>query len=271
MIRRDVQLADGAAGWFLISQIEHARISAQLAEHCVGRFRAPELSEVRREVLAAILHHDDGWAEWERLPRLDDKRRRPVSFMELQTHEALEIWTRSIDRAEAIGPLAPWMVAGHFSRLIQKHSDSADADNGAAEWYEDMQRRREQWLARWQAGQPSVHTAELAEEALQWLWTFDEISLWFCCRCPAAGQQRPVAAESSKVGRETPLEMTLTASPTACGLALAAPWRFDANSINLEAAAVLVPATNYKTSDELLAAGRPNALRWRLAINESSD
>jgi len=269
MIRRDAQSADGAPAWALISQIEHARISAQLAERCIGRFRIAELSHVRREVLAAIRHHDDGWAEWERSPRIDLTLGRPLSFMELEVSEAIDIWTMSIAAAEDEGPLAAWMVAGHFARLLEK-SEHARHSISAAAWRAGVDQVRADALASWQALNPSVHTREAADEALQWLWTFDEVSLWFCCRCPADGQQRPVAAESSKVGRETPLEMTLTAPIAAYGLAVATPWRFDVNSISLEAAAALVPARQYKTSDELLASSRPHTLRWRLVMNESA-
>ena len=58
MIRRDIRLADGAAGWMLISQIEHARISAELAARCTGRFASspqragPSPASLCDEVLA---------------------------------------------------------------------------------------------------------------------------------------------------------------------------------------------------------------------------
>ena len=64
MIRRDVQLADGAPAWALISQIEHARISALFASQCRGQFGPAHASLIRDEVLVAIAAHDDGWREW---------------------------------------------------------------------------------------------------------------------------------------------------------------------------------------------------------------
>jgi hypothetical protein len=262
MIRRDARLADGSAAWVLISQIEHARVSAQLAAHCVGRFAAGDVSaDIRQEVLAAIEHHDDGWAEWERSPRIDDHWR-PVSFMELDAAEAIAIWTGSIDSASAHGPLAGWLVAGHFSRLTRKYSDATRTDPRAAQWYESMRQQRSEWLAQWQAVEPTARTAALADEALQWLWTFDEVSLWFCCTCPSPGETAQAEAELSKpAGQGTAIEMQL--QPGGNGAAGSTPWRFDAASIDIEASARIVPAQRYAKAEALFAAARPHTLRWQ--------
>lgn len=270
MIRRDVQLPDGSAGWMLVSQIEHARISAQLAEHCLGRFNSPQLADVRREVLAAIEHHDDGWAEWERSPRLDAEQR-PVSFMELATPEALEIWSRSIESAAEHGPLAARTVGGHFSRLIDKYSDSTRTDPQAAQWYAAMQRRGADWLDQWMSAQPAVRNESLADEALQWLWAFDEASLWFCCTCPVGCEDaRDLRRQARVIGRGTSIEMEFSTLGAGVGddrtrgVAFAAPWRFDVESINIEAAGRIVPARRYDSAGALFVASEPHTLRWQL-------
>jgi hypothetical protein len=51
--------------------------------------------------------------------------------------------------------------------------------------------------------------------------------------------------------------------PGGSGVAGATPWRFDAASIEIEAAARIVPAAPYKDADALLAAARPHTLRWQ--------
>ncbi|MCC6492838.1 MAG: DUF3891 family protein [Pirellulales bacterium] len=277
MIRRDVRFLDGSTGWALISQIEHARISAQLADLCTGRFFAPELASVRPHVLAAIRCHDDGWAPWEASPRLHLDSRKPVSFMELHSDEALAVWSRSIAQAEPHGPLAAWMVAGHFCRLLDIHSPPGERSGPAVAWYDQMQHQRETWLRRWRALDDSLHTAELAAEALQWLWTFDEASLWFCCACPSLGESLAVGHKRFTAGKATPLEMQLysTGSPgdprrKRSGLAAAAPWRFAAEVIEVEAAVRVVPAVGYDDAATLLAAGRQRTLRWQFARPTSS-
>jgi hypothetical protein len=274
MIRRDVRLPDGSAGWMLIAQVEHAHISAQLAERCSGRFgsqscasidgKTNPLAAVRAEVLAAIRCHDDGWAEWERAPRLDPKLGRPLSFMELDHAESIAIWSRSIATAEAYGPLAAWMVAGHFLRLLNK-SDSAHHEQSAVQWRDDMERRRDAWLHAWQAVDPALRSRALADEALQWLWTFDEVSLWFCCICPNREGDSRTDVHSTIAGQGTPVELRLeSTADKELGTAIAHPFRFDQNAVNIEAAGLVLPAAKYADPDELLAVGQPTTIHWRL-------
>jgi hypothetical protein len=272
MIRRDVQLADGSPGWALISQIEHARISAQLASHCRGRFGAESASLIRDEVLVAIAAHDDGWREWEEARRLDAKLGRPLSFIELAVDDATTIWSRSIAVAEEIGPLAAWMVSGHFMRLLE-HSEHARFETRAQAWSAELAPRREAWFSEWKSYDPDARDAAVADEALEWLWAFDEASLWFCCRCPTGGEAGSDAKDPYVTGRDTPLELTLSGEGAAVGdqpgrgVAHAAPWRFDVASIEIEADALLVPAYCYGSPRDLLAAGCPETLRWRLATD----
>jgi hypothetical protein len=261
MIRRDAQLADGSAAWVLISQIEHARISAQLAARCTGRFGKDQIADdIRREVIAAIVHHDDGWAQWEQAPRIDPQGR-PVSFMELETREALEIWNRSIDSASVHGPLAGWIVAGHFARLTRKYSDATRTEPRAVQWYDDVQTRRAAWLVAWQSVNPAERTTTVADDALQWLWTFDEVSLWFCTTCPAVGDARAAMQQPRPAGQGTPIEMLLASAGN--GASSAAPWRFDVAAVDVDAAARIVPAASYENAGALDADSRPHALRWQ--------
>lgn len=89
MIRR-VQDND----WLLISQLEHARIAAELAE----AWDTEELSEFphRDELLSAIRHHDDGWAAWELAPTINQQGE-PRDFTEMSMQIATSIWTLCID------------------------------------------------------------------------------------------------------------------------------------------------------------------------------
>ena len=128
MIRREVSFADGVKHWLLISQVEHARLSGVLAEKCLAMFAGDGQTAARLqdELLAAITHHDDGWHEWEQVPRLDPQHGRPLSFLELSLDEALPIWDRSIIAASEIGQLAAWTVAGHFGALLATVSGHAE-------------------------------------------------------------------------------------------------------------------------------------------------
>lgn len=258
MIRRDIRLADGAAGWMLISQVEHARVSAELAARCT----VPLDAAFRDDVLAAVRHHDDGWAVWERAPRLDVKRGRPLSFTEVDPVEATEIWNRSIAAAQsAAGPLAAWLVAGHFARLAER-SEDARAEPELVAWRSEVDERRAAWLASWIARNPRAHTAEAAAAALPWVWTFDEVSLWLCCTCQP-DRPIPCAPETYRAGHGTPLEMEL--QPYAAGAATIAPWRFRLAAIDVTIEGSVIPVAHYRSAQELWAAAVPQRLAWRLA------
>ncbi len=268
MIRRDDRLPDGSPAWTLISQVEHARISGELAAHSIERLGITNiranLAEVRREVVEAIYHHDDGWTEWERVPGLDPKLSRPLSFMELSADEAIAIWQRSIDGAASIGPLAAAIVAGHFVRLLQ-HSGSMLHDARCSAWHRQAIASRDQWITEWIALDPASHTPGLAREALQFLWTFDEVSLWVCLNCPTCDEPMRKTPNPYLAGRGTALQMELSVEPLRAGVATANPWRFDAASIDLAAVGQIVAAASYASSQDVLASARPCRLDWRFS------
>jgi hypothetical protein len=277
MIRRDIRLADGTPAWMLIAQRDHAHVSALLASCIDGRFRnrsaRPNSSPmavtavgvellppgVRMSALAAVYHHDDGWDEWEAEPELDADGR-PLAFTELASAAATAIWSRSIDAAARFGPLSAWLVAGHFARLAE-HSGRAADDSTLAQWRSQMEPRRIEWLAAWQGAAPR-HTRELADEALQLLWTFDEVSLWLCCTC-LADEPIPCAPEPYRVGHGTPFEMEL--SVTGPDAATASPWRFADMPTEVTIQGWVVPAVSYQNPQELWEAAAIHTFHWRLA------
>jgi hypothetical protein len=277
MIRRDILLADGVRRWLLVSQIEHAQLSYQLAQHCLsqhfGQTFAQDadllaLGAVRDELLQAIRRHDDGWADWEARPGLDPKLHHPLSFRELSFGEAVVNWTGSIRSAAEIGPLAAWTVAGHFAALLEDSEREHD-ESQAINWLAKTSEHRTGWLADWQALNPAVHTAQLAEEALHWLQAFDLLSLWLCSVCPAGGEIVPHWPDGCHIGPGKPLDMRLRPERAADALEMTTvtvhPWRFDLPELEIEATAQVVPARAYRDSSELLAAYTPHQLRWKLA------
>jgi hypothetical protein len=275
MIRRDIRLADGTAGWMLIAQRDHAHVSALLASCIGGRFRnraadsglsSGEVAAadalppgVRMSVLGAVYHHDDGWDEWEAVPELDADGR-PLAFTELSSSAATEIWSRSIDAAARFGPLSAWLVAGHFARLAS-HSGRTDDDAMLAAWRSSVEPRRREWLAAWQRAD-ARHTREFADEALQLLWTFDEVSLWLCCTC-LGDEPIPCAPEPYRVGRGTPFEMEL--SVTGPDAAMASPWRFADIPSAVTIQGWVAPAARYQNPQDLWDAAVLHTIRWRLS------
>src|SRR5262245_28751361 len=121
MIRREITAEDGKKLWLFVSQVHHAQVSGELTKH----WHAPFTSDV----VDAISHHDDGWAEWEADPKINPQNGAPYSFLEMPLTEALAIWDRSIAAAQKFGLLAGYIVAGHFYSLL---NDSDHASEGPA-------------------------------------------------------------------------------------------------------------------------------------------
>jgi hypothetical protein len=276
MIRREVQFADGSPQWLLISQVEHARLSGELVNRCLTKFGClsqsingnPALDQVREELLQAIIHHDDGWAEWEIAPRLNSESGKPLSFMELPLAEALEVWTASIDSAAQLGDLAPWVVSGHFSALlctIGHHSQ----EPMARDWLRHIAEKRSLWFTQWRARHEALHTVALAGEALKWLQLFDILSLWPCSQYPVPGEiirKHPepfLNIDNWLLVREIHPRFELAGGEQA--RIVFNPWPFNEREIMITAEAHLVPVRKYQSSVELLSAYVPFTAKWTLA------
>lgn len=271
MIRRNLPLTRDDGEWLLVPQREHARVSGQLASAWGGPAAPPivcdadspsgPLRAAREETLQAIRLHDEGWADWDAAPGVDPAHARPYAFTEMPTADAQRIWSASIERCREVGPLAGWIVAGHFMALQSK------ADDDFAQWrpwLEEQQAACDAWLAEWLA-QSAAYTEPLAQRAMFLLQTFDWLSLWLCCRAPLAAAD----AEATE-----PLELRdaqwafgpyrfapLGDSP---GAVHVSPWPFTEPLVRVEAAGLRAPAAAYDDSRSLLDAARPMRLAWTL-------
>ena len=104
MIRRSITLQDGRPGWLLISQQSHARLAEELARDW-NSLTAIGFPSQSGDLLAAIAHHDDGWDDWDRHWYEHTDGIRPIAFHEMEPAESNRIWDRSIELAQAHGPL----------------------------------------------------------------------------------------------------------------------------------------------------------------------
>jgi|tagenome__1003787_1003787.scaffolds.fasta_scaffold20916813_2 hypothetical protein len=268
MIRRELRLNDNAAIWLLVSQVEHARMSGEL----VRSWR----EEFSPDVVEAIAHHDDGWAAWESEPKFNPKIGAPYSFLEMPVAESLVIWDNSIASARKFGPLAGYIVAGHFYNLL------ADSDHAkeppAIAWLTAKRKVRTSWLDEWIRADRS-HTLEYAKTAQQMLPTADLFSLWLCCDCPVDATQESLLAESAmKLRTNSLLAQFSFGSPefTICeslskhrleGLSWIVPvepFPFKQSPVSLRAKAVAVPLSKYTSLQEMLSASWDLELDWQL-------
>ncbi len=168
-----------ASEWWLISQPDHAALSAALA----GSFVSPAFPTVDPLLARAIEVHDAGWAVFTPEtgvgePQLD-ARGKPISFIEIEPPEFLRAWTASIERAEQVCPAGGYITSRHFAVLGRGRLDANfDSPENAARLQSFLGREfaRQRRLAA-ESGRP---TAEL-DHLVAVLQFCDLLSLFLCC------------------------------------------------------------------------------------------
>lgn len=256
MIRRNIKLRDGADGWILISQIEHAHLAGQLAEVWTAK-PAPALSSMRDELLAAIYHHDDGWDQWERSPGVDADLGHPLEFTEVPTIDSLAIWRRSIAIGEQIGPLAAYVIAGHFCYLLERSAAYAASDAtgvAARNWSHEFRDQQSSWLDHWRAQDRNANTLAIADMALSFLQNLDAVSLWFCC------------AERTEPHETTlPIRTTVRFAPESPHRVRVSPWPFSAGEPEIRVRGTQMRAARFANAADFARAERETVeLSWQL-------
>lgn len=253
MIRRSL----GTQNWALISQVEHARLSGTLAGAWGREPFAPLVP--RNEIIAAVTHHDDGWSAWEVAPKVSAETGRPLDFMETPLTDSLAIWRESIRRAANIGPLATYMISGHFSALLERFptrwQSDATLEPLAHNFLSEQSDERQSALAKWTKSSAGAAGPAAAERAVAWLQMFDLLSLWLC-----------VAERNEKEVFHTPDGKELALSPARGAYDVqVSPWPFREQVLNLEVVGRSVAADRYANSSDLVTAPtEPITLQWSL-------
>lgn len=239
------------AAWILISQVQHARISAEIATV----WQLPEsLESLRNEVLAAVEHHDDGWHHWEQAPTINDHAG-PRDFMEMTMPVATGIWTASIDVAARTAPWSGLWVSHHFCALAElalEHRDDGVDRIAAQAFIKEQEAQQRQWRA--EVNEPNVTAIERA--GLHALQFFDRVSLWLCTAERTAEQTFSDASGQSTVW--TP-ESATTIRISGGG--------FTADELSLSVAAMAIEQRRYADDSDLRGAitqGRRAEVHWVL-------
>ncbi len=266
MIRRDALTADGSPGWILIPQIAHAQLAGDLADSWrFGQFDESSLVDLRY----ADRLHDDGWADWDARPSVDPASGLPINFDQMRLADALSIWERSIEISTIHAPLAGYLVAGHFCRLLARFDSwrqHADTQQLATHFLACHASRMDALLASWQLGGPAHRTREVAELGVSYIQLFDAISLWLCC----APRQEPWTATlpTGEVWTFSPLSAASGSSASrvpAQRISGFHPWPLDRPELTVRAIGRSVPRGQYRSPDELLTApSEPVQLTWEL-------
>ena len=236
--------------YLLISQLDHARIAAEIARN----WRLPsELTDLSEVFLFAVEHHDDGWREWEEAPTINAGA--PRNFMDMPMPVATGIWSASVDVAAANSPWGGLWVSGHFCHLAElaaaHRSDPTDRSS-AEQFLSDQAIAQRGWRAA--LGVEPDSAVELM--GLHGVQFFDRLSLWLCCAELTTPQEFL-----------DPAGDTTTWSPESADRIQISGSGFLASDLRLSVPTVSIPNRRYASDSELraaMSAGVRGSLEWVL-------
>ncbi len=140
---------DAVTGAWAIPHASHSWLAWQLASHWGNRRFARPVP--RAEVIAAVLLHDGGWAEYDAAPGIDSDGR-PVTFDRMAVTEHLDIWRTCVTRTAINSRYSALLVAAHFAELAGRKAAEllGSGDTGGARstqaFRAEMERLQDGWI-----------------------------------------------------------------------------------------------------------------------------
>lgn len=223
---------DRGGDWQVVLQTEHAELSEEVARAWADR--GPRHDSL---VLAAR-RHDDGWATWERSPRVDADGK-PVTFLDVDVPAHLAFYRAGIAAISDEDAYAGLLVSMHGAGIYRQRygSDPALALSRAPEVQDLVDAFVEEQEDRYPARMAALGVDDelrLADyHRLQWA---DRFSLAFCLR------------EWEEPGE--PFELgEYRFEPTASWAARVTPWPFQAGSVDCSLVRRLAPKRAWRQSE----------------------
>jgi hypothetical protein len=253
-----------------ILQTDHARLSGSLAEQWGnGAFARLEPYD---SMCMAARRHDDGWAEYESLPRVNPKTGRPYQFTELAVREHLSFYWHGVEQVAARDAYAGLMVSMHCEGL---YNGRYGIDPGVAaptftgadrEVVEAFRERLEAQQKRLREQLREDGAAETVRDRVVWanyklLQIFDRLSLYLCM--PPLQPKSLGPAPVDYAGRED----RLTLQPGDGGRVHVTPYPFAVTPLHVSVAGRFIPDRRYDSDAEVrgaLARARVESLAFEL-------
>lgn len=217
---------------FVIRQVDHARLSGQMAA-AFGNdtFASLEPRELMEFVAA---HHDEGWAEADAAPQRDPLTDMPYQFYENPRPLVVPVHARSPEFNERHHPFCGLLASMHTWGLYHGRYGLAEratidnvspADKPAVLAMLQGELARQARLQGQLAADPA--TRAWADDAMlfnyyQQLQFFDTLSLYFCMGDPSAPRQAVFRRVPLAVGAD----VTITVRPLRTGVYGLAPYPF---------------------------------------------
>jgi hypothetical protein len=201
---------DAGDAWQVVLQTDHAELSGAFARAW------SEQGPGHDALVIAAERHDDGWAVWERAPRIDESGK-PVNFLDVDVRSHLAFYRAGIAAITEQDPVAGLLVAMHGAGIYRQRYglDLALSLTRAPEVSDEV----EAFVAEQEAkfgGEPGEREHDYAL-----LQLYDRLSLYFCMRDVEGGESaelqgyalEPVAPWHVRIGPypfgESPARFTL--------------------------------------------------------------
>jgi hypothetical protein len=179
---------DRVSDWQVVLQIDHEDLSGDFAR--AWSERGPR----HDSLTVAAARHDDGWAVWERAPRLEETGK-PVNFLDVDVTSHLAFYRAGIAAIAEQDPYAGLLVSMHGAGIYQQRygRDPSLGLSRAAE----VQELIDAFVAEQESGYDErIEQAGVSDDE-RWrdyelLQLYDRLSLYFCMRDVEADGAEPV-------------------------------------------------------------------------------
>lgn len=172
---------DAGEVWQVVLQTDHAQLSGAFARAWV------EQGPGHASLVIAAERHDDGWAVWERAPRVGDDGK-PVNFLDVDVRAHLAFYRAGIEAVTEHDPDAGLLVSMHGAGIYRQRYglDPSLVLSRAPE----VQELVDAFVAEQEAtfgGEPGDRHDDYAL-----LQVYDRLSLYFCMRDVESGEAAEV-------------------------------------------------------------------------------
>ncbi|MGC1460927.1 MAG: DUF3891 family protein [Terracidiphilus sp.] len=251
---------ESAAGWWLITHLDHARLAGAFATAWGNaEFRKPE---PRARVLKGIACHDDGWAARDAHPSITREGKPSAfstelvgkysAFEEIDLAEYLAVRERAVRILAEDDPYAGLLISMHTYNLLTAHADrSTMAAEGLAllDAFLERQREYQTEMRAAIAGDESLaaeeKTAQKILEQFRLLQACDNLSLLACVAFSApADLLHPLALTTGG-------KAEVKVRPVGARHFRLTPWPFAEKELTFEFPARHVEGKRFSSSQEL--------------------
>lgn len=177
---------DGGDGWQVVLQTDHAGLSGDFARTWADPGRLHD------SLTLAAARHDDGWAVWERAPRVEPKTGRPLNFLDVGVPAHLAFYRACIAAVSEQDPYSGLLVSMHGAGIYQqRYGRDPELRITQAEAHKQL-------VEAFVDEQEADYSARIAQtgvdEEQRWsdyelLQLYDRLSLYFCMRDVERGEE----------------------------------------------------------------------------------